>query len=375
MKLAFCLFKYFPYGGLQRDFIRIVEACQQRGHDIDIYTQRWEGEKPSNITVTIVPHFGLTLHKCALSFSKNLNKILRKKHYDGVIGFNKIPGLDIYYAADICYQQDILERYSSWYRLTPRYKVYQQLEKSVFDHKAHTHILLLSKYQQKIFITHYQTSEERLHIVPPSVDAHHHFSSRVSLLRKHVRKTLHIKRNQLMLLMVGSGFKTKGVDRAIKALASLPEELRRRTLLTVIGKGRPKTYLKLAEQLDIKDQVKFLGVQEDVYPYYVAADLLIHPAYREAAGKVLLEALACYLPILTTQICGFASYVEAAEAGIVLPLPYQQNIFNEALSYVLISKELLFQFKKSAKQYVKQHPFKDNSEWIVRKIEEILHHR
>ena len=34
MQLAFVLYKYFPFGGLQRDFMRIALECQQRGHTI-----------------------------------------------------------------------------------------------------------------------------------------------------------------------------------------------------------------------------------------------------------------------------------------------------------------------------------------------------
>ena len=41
--LAFCLFKYFPHGGLQRDMLRIALACQLRGYSIDVYTTSWEG--------------------------------------------------------------------------------------------------------------------------------------------------------------------------------------------------------------------------------------------------------------------------------------------------------------------------------------------
>ncbi|MFB0970171.1 MAG: glycosyltransferase family 1 protein, partial [Pseudomonadales bacterium] len=38
MQLAFCLYKYFPYGGLQRDFMRIALDCQDKGHKIRVYT-------------------------------------------------------------------------------------------------------------------------------------------------------------------------------------------------------------------------------------------------------------------------------------------------------------------------------------------------
>jgi hypothetical protein len=46
MQLAFCLYKYFPHGGLQRDFMRIAFACQARGHAIRVYTLEWRGEVP-----------------------------------------------------------------------------------------------------------------------------------------------------------------------------------------------------------------------------------------------------------------------------------------------------------------------------------------
>ncbi len=39
MKLAFALFTYFPYGGLTRDAIAIVRACQQRGHQVRMYAR------------------------------------------------------------------------------------------------------------------------------------------------------------------------------------------------------------------------------------------------------------------------------------------------------------------------------------------------
>ena len=46
MQLAFVLYKYFPFGGLQRDFMRIALECQQRGHQIRVYTLIWEGDIP-----------------------------------------------------------------------------------------------------------------------------------------------------------------------------------------------------------------------------------------------------------------------------------------------------------------------------------------
>ena len=43
MKLALCLFKYFPYGGLQRNFLAIAQELIARGHELTVYTGSWGG--------------------------------------------------------------------------------------------------------------------------------------------------------------------------------------------------------------------------------------------------------------------------------------------------------------------------------------------
>ncbi len=55
MQLAFCLYKYFPFGGLQRDFLRIALACQARGHAIRVYVLEWNGDIPAGFDVVLVP--------------------------------------------------------------------------------------------------------------------------------------------------------------------------------------------------------------------------------------------------------------------------------------------------------------------------------
>ncbi len=49
-----------------------------------------------------------------------------------VVGFQKMPGLDVYYDADGCYQAKALEQHGRLYRLLPRYRLYQAFEEAVF---------------------------------------------------------------------------------------------------------------------------------------------------------------------------------------------------------------------------------------------------
>ena len=69
-----------------------------------------------------------------------------------------------------------------------------------------------------------------------------------------------------------------------------------------------------------------------------AADLLVHPAYSENTGTILLEALTVGLPVLTTDVCGYAAHVVKAGAGSVLPSPFHQESFNRELAGMLDSE-------------------------------------
>lgn len=133
MKLAFCLFKYFPFGGLQRDFVRIARACLLRGHEVHVYTMSWEGDPQPGVRIHIIPARGWQNHTRNYSFAQNVKAKLDRDRPDVVIGFNKMPYLDMYYAADVCFQSRVREEHGFLYRLLPRYRRMVNLEKSIFE--------------------------------------------------------------------------------------------------------------------------------------------------------------------------------------------------------------------------------------------------
>ncbi|EKD72706.1 MAG: hypothetical protein ACD_45C00608G0008, partial [uncultured bacterium] len=135
------------------------------------------------------------------------------------------------------------------------------------------------------------------------------------------------------------GFKTKGLDRALLSLAALPEHLKKRTKLYVIGQDNPRIFQQQARHLNIAAHVTFLGGRDDVPQLMLAADVLLHPAYRENTGTVLLEAVIAGLPVLTTDVCGYAHYIHQAKAGVILSSPFQQQEFNQTLMDMLSSPE------------------------------------
>lgn len=120
----------------------------------------------------------------------------------------------------------------------------------------------------------------------------------------------------------------------LRGLAALPPALAA-TQLFVIGQDDPAAFRRLARRLGVGERVRFFAGRDDVPRFLQGADLLVHPAYSENTGTVLLEALVAGLPVLTTANCGYARHVAAAAAGEVLPEPYRQGAFDHALAALL----------------------------------------
>jgi UDP-glucose:(heptosyl)LPS alpha-1,3-glucosyltransferase len=347
MKIAFCLFKYSPYSGLSLDFLRILEECQKRGHDPYVFVSEWLGERSEGVQFMVLkpPNFSLKFSNHAQNeqFHNKLQAELNKQTFDVVVGFNKMPGLDLYYGADSCYVGDKVPQYPAIYKLTRRYKGRYSFEQAVFGVKSQTLILSLSEQQKSEYQEHYFTPNKRFHLLPPTLDASFSpITDRVTQKEK-LRAELGLPINNLLLMFIGSGFRTKGLARAITALAGLPIDLQQRSSLIVVGHDDDeKQYRKQADRVSVSQQVLFLGgrSRQEIPKLLAAGDLMVHPAHNENTGTVLLEAIAAGLPVLATDVCGYAHHIKAAEAGIVLDSPFDQEALNTRLASMITSPYL-----------------------------------
>tara|TARA_B110000977_G_scaffold40983_2_gene55141 strand:- start:2049 stop:4196 length:2148 start_codon:yes stop_codon:yes gene_type:complete len=333
--IAFCLFKYFPYGGLQRDFLRIALETQTRGFNIKIYTLEWEGDIPAGFEVIVVPVSAVTNHSRYRKYHAWVCSDLEKCAVERLVGFNKMPGLDVYYAADSCYE-DKAQHQRSWaYRRTPRYELFSEFEESVFSRDSKTEVLMISSVQVPLFQRYYGTRTERIHLLSPGIARDRIAPANRVDIREDFRREMDLDDDEILLLMIGSGFITKGLDRILIAMSALPQAILDRTRLIAIGQDNPGAFSRMALKLGLAGQVTILKGRDDVPRFLMGADLLVHPAYVENTGTVLLEAIVAGLPVIATDICGYAPYIEQADAGRLIPAPFQQETFNAMLESMM----------------------------------------
>lgn len=338
MTLAFLIYHYFPHGGQQRDFMKIALRCCEAGYQVRVYCLVWDGEIPPQFEVHIVPVRAMSRHGLYQKYRAWVDDALKRNAVDAVIGFSKMPGLDVYFAADPCFAERMRKESRPWLGWLPRYRHFLKYERSVFRNSG-PQILLLSPQQQQDFIQHYPTAADRLHMLPPGLSADRRPAPDAAQRRKKLRSELGLADDDLAVLQVGSGFRIKGVDRSIRAIAALPDELRARVRYLIVGDDRPDRYQRLATELGVLDRVYFLGGRDDVPDFLAGCDLMLHPAYQESAGYSLLEGIINGLPVLTTDTCGYAFHVEQARAGQVCESPFDQDDLNARLQDMLSSSE------------------------------------
>ncbi|MES2547979.1 MAG: glycosyltransferase family 4 protein [Pseudomonadota bacterium] len=329
MKFAFIIFKYFPFGGMQRDMLRTANELLKRGHTVEIFTMTWQGDVPADIQVHELPQKAWFNYQRYQQFIEASFAQINASQFDYVFGYNRMAGLDAHFAADPCFIERAHKQRNFLYRLLPRFKWFAACEKAVFSADVVTEILAVSLTEKPHFQHWYGTQSERFHYIPPFLSPQRFVLQDKTAMRAHLRDAFGFAANDFVFLLTGSGFAMKGLDRAISALAALPENVRASTRLVAVGQDNPSQFQKMAKKLGIANHVVISKGRPDIPQLMQGADVCIHPAYRENTGLVILEGMASGAPMLVTASCGYAHHVADADAGIVTASPFDQAVFNQ----------------------------------------------
>ncbi|WP_026734484.1 glycosyltransferase family 4 protein [Fischerella sp. PCC 9605] len=141
----------------------------------------------------------------------------------------------------------------------------------------------------------------------------------------------------------------KNLDTVLHALVKVPQ-----LHLAVAGITEGSPYLQLSASLGLSDRVHFLGLQHDVPELMKAVDFLVFPSRYEPFGLVVIEAMACGLPVITASTTGAAELI-TPEAGIVLPDPDDTEALAQGLLLLASDRNLRSQMGKTARTIAEQH--------------------
>ena len=149
--------------------------------------------------------------------------------------------------------------------------------------------------------------------------------------RAAARSELGLAEGTVALAVVAQLTPWKGQDDAIRALAALRSSGRDACLL-LAGSAKfaaagtqydnlafERRLHSLAAELGVADRVRFLGERADVPNVLAATDVLLLPSWREAFGRIAIEAMAMGVPVAATEAGGPAEVVRPGVDGLLLP--------------------------------------------------------
>jgi len=142
-----------------------------------------------------------------------------------------------------------------------------------------------------------------------------------------VREELGMRR-RTDLVCVSRLHPEKGHKYLFQALAALKRDGMEFSLY-LVGEGALRDSLQwMARELDIADNVHFLGWRDDALAIVAAADVVVHPSLQEALPSAIIEAMALQKPIVATDVSGIRDIVD--QYGSIVP-PADVAAFQAAL--------------------------------------------
>jgi UDP-glucose:(heptosyl)LPS alpha-1,3-glucosyltransferase len=324
--------RYFNrQGGVSRCMAELAERAGRAGHDVAVFTHEAldrDGVAARFVPVSMIERpFWLQVP----SFSLAARRRLAAERFDLVHAQGpQALGADVY-TAHSCHGAFLERRRreagirGSLSRVYPPHEVARRWERRCF--RSGRVVIAVSKAVARELRDAVGIREERIRVIYNGVDTRA-FAPPAS--RAEARAQLGADApgapEGAVLLFVGYEFRRKGLAQAIRALPGADG-----ADLWVVGGDDPGPYRELANSLGIGDRVHFAGHQPNVSAWLAAADALVFPTTYEPFGLVILEALACGTPVITSRLAGAAELIEHGREGFLLDDPGDPEELTAAL--------------------------------------------
>lgn len=331
----------------------LTKGFVERGHEVTLITANYQGmpEKEVMNGVQIMRVNSLRKHKEHCSFKEMLSylfkaypvakKMQKENRYDICLIFFGIPSGPIGYMLKKKYKLPYVIRFGGGdvpgfqERFTKVYKLIAPAIKMIWK-KADARIansqglkdMALKFYDKKSF-----------DIIPNGVDTEVFYP---------IEKA---DSDEFKILFVSRLIERKGLQFIIPQLQKIQDSTEKKVKLVVVGDGPYREQLEtITREYKVADMVEFVGQKnkKEIVQFYQNADLFILPSAKEGMPNVVLEAMACGLPIIMTPCEGSKELVQ--DNGYIL----LTSEMGEKIQQLLRNKEMLQKLGHNSRRIVEE---------------------
>lgn len=326
-KVLICIMQFHKNTGAVRTGLEQIEFFKLKGYEVHVASMTMNSSTLKRIGV--IPHKMFPWIKST--------GLRRRQWYNFQIEKLKIklqPHLIIGHG-DIV-EQDILTLHNSVFLACEKIN---QIPLSGDHEMAITHgkilhekkfkiIIANSKMMKEDLISRFKIPPNQIEIIYPSLDIKTFYNQNN---KEQLRKNFCFPQKIIISLITSGDLKKRGVDIFVKAIQSIPDDIKQNVSFRVIGKSSDYQY--------DASLVTFDPLIENIQDYYNAIDIFVLPARFEEFGRVVLEAMGTTLPVIITDNVGAGELLEQDSLNYIIP---SNNVkaLTQAIIELVISKDL-----------------------------------
>ena len=369
MKIGFQIERLDPSrGGAETYVHRLARDLLAAGHEVHLFAAAFE-DPPDGATLHHVLPRGLTRPERDVRFARAVGKATRRAGLDVAVAVGRTFGASVLqpHGGTLLGSRRQnrrllrpawlagLKQASDW--LNPRIRVQAWIERCQYQADPPPDVVAISRLVRRDMQTFYRVPDERLHLVYNGVDTERFRPEACEAARAAQRDAWNLAPEETCFLMVAHNPRLKGLRELLDAAGRLPRGEAWR--IVVVGRARGARFRARAELLGIGDHLHLVGPMDDILPAYAACDAYVQPTWYDPCSLVVLEALACGRPVVTTRFNGASELMEDGREGIVLNTPEEIEHLADALDR-LRDGELRRRMGAAARETAEQHPIERN---------------
>jgi len=355
LELSTCMIisSFYPLiGGAERQAQRLAAGLADTGVDVCVLTRRYKGMGPYEEIDGVPVYRVLTLGRGALAaLSYILSSLLwllkYGKKYQVIHCHRAESPAIIGIFAKLLYGKKVVVKISGGDLGLVNQVIRRKLLSAV-----NVFIALTDEMRAKLIRCGFP--EAKIVIIPNGVDTNRYMPlSRKAKLS--MREKLGLPIDEKLIIFVGRLHPVKGLDTLLYAWQKISQSIgTNKARLLILGEGPQEPFPRqLVSQLGLEATILFLGRKGNVAKYLQSADTLALPSLSEGLPNALLEAMACGLPVVATDVGGNSEVISDLKNGILVK-PKDSGQLAEALIKVLNDGGLAQHLGRQARKAVEE---------------------
>lgn len=368
-------------GGAESYALSLAETLIRRGWQVHLYAQEWDGFPEEAIFHRIPSIRYLPSWAQMLSFALMHKRMVRRENFDVVVGFGNTIFMNVYQSHGGVHRYSTRRKCFSIRNPLLRFfkrvlvflslkdKVRNWIESAPFRQSPAPKIIAISQMVVDDFVSCSGGKPADISLIYNGIDLARFNPGIRAEGRGELRKELNITDAEVMFLFLSYTLRKKGIFPLIEAAAILRARHKGKFKIVVVGKEPGRSIRKKVCEYGLAEVVLFHGPTKNPLLYFANADVFVLPTYYDTCSLVTIEAMACGLPVITSEYNGAAGIIDPGVDGHVLRHPPDPQELAQAMD-VYFSRAKLQEMSEKAAGKAQAYSLTANHAAVIRVCEE-----